>query len=809
MGAMGAKAAAQGETVAFASDNPDKEEVAHETAHVVQRRQAGGGGLSAKSGISSPGDAAEQEADAVASEAAKGEQVEVGAKPSAGIHLEESDDPSDDPVYEATGADFAAKTGSVDPAWTYIRAKDPIEALQLIDYGAYDVYDKKGYWVQSLVTLVQQYDDLKSKVDPDHELIAKDAIDTIRADAKLYETTWASLEAKIPSTDKLKRLKKERDEAYYEYRIVGRRRVKTAESQAEWDRRTTLIDDERYYLERQVDALEESWTAVYEKAVMTDNELQPLIKKLVTKEIEDTTVEYNQLTFDYYPHMKGKAQRDSLKDIERVGGNLDQLSKVKDSHTIRGDELAAARQQVQADKKEQAGPLLIAKTRSKARDYVKNGGPMYLQRANDKVSKDWMHADSTDAWMAEEGKLTSAMYDLQYLDGDYVSSRDPERSDAQAFATALDAGIRRWENSVDAAAVKYAPVGAAMVEVELLIPELERLRTTEEPEIMNSLPDLKEALIHKHVTRRIDAMLKTAKTTKTALEETGQVHQTAAELKTKRQDLETLVQTVRDEVGPKWFEKSGELEDLKEMMKKGGFSDEDMKWAAMQLKLAGAMSYHKDWMIYIDAAKTGIAGNPADLAKQAKSMKYIEEFEDQVNKDFSKQVAAIIGNEKIKSLRDHVDGVKGDLELFVGAPGLGDMDSATKLAAKTANQQIWKRIISSGGRWADKLGKFKGGLDKATTALGLFSDLHKVAHGGDRMSVSKGATHPAMEALSGAMSAVNTFNKVPVFNVLVSGYIKVVDGLSKSIGALAQRAMKQKLGGAAFGIYLDKPVDDV
>ncbi len=720
-------------------------------------------------------------------------------------------DPSQEPepVYQATGAQFAAKTGFIDPAWTYLAAKDPVEALKNISISAYDVYDTKGYWVKSLGTLVKQYDDLKRTADPDHELLSKDAIDTIRADSRLYDSTWAGLVAKIPSTDKLDRLDTERRYTNYNHYVVGNRWVKTSESKAEWDRRTALVDDERYYLERQVDWLEQSWLAVYKKAVVTDNELQPLIRKLVQKEIDDKTVEYNQLSIDYYPHMAGQAQGDSLDDIKRVGGNLDQLAKVAGSHTIRGDELASARQQVKDDSQDQAGPLLIAKTRAKARDFVKNAGPMYLQRANEKVSKDWMHADSTDAWMAEDGKLTSAMYDLQYLDHDYVSARDPQNSDAQAFATALDVGIKGWQSSVDAAAAKFAPVGAAMVEVELFIEELDKLRSTEEPEIRDSLPDLKEALIHKHVVSRIDDRLKTAKTTKAALSDSGHIHQTAAELKAKRGELESLVTTVRNEVGPKWFERSFELEALKEMMKKGGFSAKDMKWAAMQLKLAGAMQYHAEWMVYIQNGKDGIEGNPADLAKQAQSLQYIKEFEDEVNKDFAKQVSAIVGGANIKSLRQQVDGVKGDVELFVGAPGLGDIDSAKKIAAKTANKQVWKRILASDSRWASKLGKFKGGLDKATAALGLFSDLHKVAHGGDRMSVSQGATHPAMEALSGAMNAVNTFNKLPVFNALIGGYIKVVDGLSKSIGVFAQQAMKRKLGGATYGIYLDRPVNDV
>src|SRR5215510_6420444 len=56
---LGARAAAFGDTVAFADANPDPHLVAHEVAHVVQARNGGGGGVQAKSAtaVSQPGDA--------------------------------------------------------------------------------------------------------------------------------------------------------------------------------------------------------------------------------------------------------------------------------------------------------------------------------------------------------------------------------------------------------------------------------------------------------------------------------------------------------------------------------------------------------------------------------------------------------------------------------------------------------------------------------------------------------------------------------------------------------------------------------
>ena len=64
-----ASAATDGTSVAFASRDPAPEDVAHELAHVVQRRRNGGGGSRERSGV---GDAAETEAELVAARVVRG-----------------------------------------------------------------------------------------------------------------------------------------------------------------------------------------------------------------------------------------------------------------------------------------------------------------------------------------------------------------------------------------------------------------------------------------------------------------------------------------------------------------------------------------------------------------------------------------------------------------------------------------------------------------------------------------------------------------------------------------------------------------
>jgi len=81
MADIGARAAASGETIAFAEASPSKELVAHELTHVVQSRRGGaGGGVQGKavappSAVSAPGGASEREADQVAARIASGEQA--------------------------------------------------------------------------------------------------------------------------------------------------------------------------------------------------------------------------------------------------------------------------------------------------------------------------------------------------------------------------------------------------------------------------------------------------------------------------------------------------------------------------------------------------------------------------------------------------------------------------------------------------------------------------------------------------------------------------------------------------------------
>jgi hypothetical protein len=86
----GARAAAEGDTIAFRDNAPEPGLVAHELTHVVQQRRAGTNAIAAAGTIASEDDPSEREADAVAEHVTSGGRgsVTVEARPSASLHLD-------------------------------------------------------------------------------------------------------------------------------------------------------------------------------------------------------------------------------------------------------------------------------------------------------------------------------------------------------------------------------------------------------------------------------------------------------------------------------------------------------------------------------------------------------------------------------------------------------------------------------------------------------------------------------------------------------------------------------------------------
>lgn len=86
---LGAQAAAEGNVMTFADDEPDAATVAHELTHVVQQQQAGSTALAARGVVAAAHEPAEIEAEAIAAHVASGAAgpVAVTARPAGTLHL--------------------------------------------------------------------------------------------------------------------------------------------------------------------------------------------------------------------------------------------------------------------------------------------------------------------------------------------------------------------------------------------------------------------------------------------------------------------------------------------------------------------------------------------------------------------------------------------------------------------------------------------------------------------------------------------------------------------------------------------------
>jgi hypothetical protein len=97
MAQMGARAAAEGDHIAFAEDSPSKALVAHELAHVIQARRSGDAGAVQRSALAPDHHPAEREADRAAENVMRGQQVSIGESPGGRIHLAKEDAKSNEP----------------------------------------------------------------------------------------------------------------------------------------------------------------------------------------------------------------------------------------------------------------------------------------------------------------------------------------------------------------------------------------------------------------------------------------------------------------------------------------------------------------------------------------------------------------------------------------------------------------------------------------------------------------------------------------------------------------------------------------
>lgn len=138
MDAIDAEASAEGDVLRFSDTDPDKETVMHEVAHAVQARQSG---QASGSALSEPDERAEVEAEGVARKAARGEPVQVSAKPEAGVMRRKRDkyNVQPDENLVADGDKYLTSKGGKDPSK---RSKLNGASLQLT--AETDIYNGRG-----------------------------------------------------------------------------------------------------------------------------------------------------------------------------------------------------------------------------------------------------------------------------------------------------------------------------------------------------------------------------------------------------------------------------------------------------------------------------------------------------------------------------------------------------------------------------------------------------------------------------------------------------------------------------------------
>jgi len=168
MSALGARAAASGEQVVFASASPDRALVAHELTHVVQQR-GGGGGVQRSATLSQPGDASEREADLVAARVAAGAPAgAIGAQPGAAVRRE----------VEAEGI---APAGAADVSG---QPQGDVKVL-----------------AKEMIKQAKDHHELTQRLLSDGELKPKEEGTLLKSEAALL-TKWQAIEAALKGFDK-------------------------------------------------------------------------------------------------------------------------------------------------------------------------------------------------------------------------------------------------------------------------------------------------------------------------------------------------------------------------------------------------------------------------------------------------------------------------------------------------------------------------------------------------------------------------------------------------------------------------------
>ena len=789
---ISARAATDGRDVAFADGSPDPELVAHEAAHIAQ----GTGVVAAKSLLDTPGDAAEREADAVAPAASRGEPVSVSQTPSAAVHrYGDHDEEEEETEYREMSEDEL-------PDWEYTTASKPKEVLEDVNIHALHAYEAAQEGSGDYGVLLSQIDQLRSKYDKDGYILTDDVMTEHRGRATALRGAINKQTGLIPSTEKRDRLREEWTDGEYEYRRVGLAGWRiTSEGAAERSRRMDAYNEEHDNVGDRVSDVQDALDGISLELTANKNELRDPIHELLLEEADEVGDEFNTISYGF-AYLVPDANRDAYDgEMEKKNENILGLETFSEERDLTGAALKERRDAVANDRNLDGNRLKISQAIQAVRDYKHSHSAKLEALAEMLMDNGASDFYFSKGWGTFTDSISDNVNDLDKLRDRFVTDRkNPDAADGASYLAATRGAIAKIDKRIDAKGKEMIPKAKAGEALGELVRELTSLTDEHGTACYNALPAMKTAVVHKRIHDALNKLLEKATAELKKWDDDGKIWTTAESVEARQTAAEDLPRSIRAKVEPKWFSYTTDLEalrgDIKDGIKDGDYDEADLKQADTQLNLAAMMDKYDSWDELVKAAREGIL-QKCPPEKQEAALKHLADFEKQLDADLKKELEGLIDPDALKGMMEKLNDVNDEVGLFISEPGTKDMTNfEEKYLPKLVNKQAWKAIVGKEG-WRKHLGTLKSGVGKATTGVSLLISADKILKSGDTVSMIDGSKHPGIEGLSACLDAVNTFNKVPLFGVLIDIYVVALDGISKQLAVISRQTARKRLQLAA------------
>ncbi len=571
---------------------------------------------------------------------------------------------------------------------------------------------------------------------------------------------------------------------------------------------------EKDAVDRQITATKDSINLLVLNVTAARNDLKPAVGILVRLAANAAWTETGTIETHLKPQVH-KKDRSVLDDqLTDDDATIDDLDNVGQTGDLTGADLKSRMEDVENVRDMNSNRILLAEANKLIGDYQKNYNN-YLWKASARL---WDAGASSYTFSDDWSRFEEAIADDAYALNEIAAKHCPstrligtDMADGGSFLQAVKSAIAKINNKITNKVKSIEPRAAAAEKLEALVAELKRVQPQEEAACYAALPSMKEALVRKRTADEMGRLLTKAEADLKAWSESSTINGTAASYTAQQTALETLPARIRAQVEPKWFNYSTDLEELAahigaNLDDEDGFTIKDLAQANTQIRLAALLYKYDNWFELIKGARSAIEED-ADAERQAKSKKYLNEFETQVNRDLKTELGGLIDPDKMQDMWAKLDSIKNDVELLASGPGAKDAmeDFDKKYLPKLANDAAWKLVIKEEG-WRKKLGTFRGGINKATKGVGLLLNAKKIVSSGDTVSLVDGSGHPAIDGLSACLDAINTFNKVPVLNVLIDFYVVALGTMTKSLAVISKKMAEKRLQFAQIDGYLTGPV---